>query len=87
MKSIKIIQLSNKRGDDMAKYELFINHESNVFEIHDECCQSEEHLKHSSIELIDTIETDMDIHEAFKRYLMAYPQRKVIISECCRRHK
>ena len=67
----------------MHKYELYFNKELEVFVIYDEGCS--EIGNNPNLELVDSIETETSIHGAFKRYILAYPQRKVVIADCCKR--
>ncbi len=73
------------KGVIMAVYKLYHNKKTDVFEIHDNACEKKQ-LDESFV-LVDKIETDMTIKEAFQRYFLTYPQRHVVIADCCKRKK
>lgn len=71
----------------MPVYELYVNEETNVFEVRDESCPKNKDNSNKAIKFVDRLEDDITIEEAHRRYYLTYPQRKVIISDCCKRKK
>ncbi len=69
----------------MSVYELYVNEATEVFEIRDECCTKKQHTSDNKFKLVDRLEDDITIEEAHRRYYLAYPHRKIVISDCCKR--
>ena len=69
----------------MAVYELYLNKDTKIFELHDEHCKrTQKPEKKPNLVLFDTIESNDNIHQVLKRYLMAYPQRHIVLADCCK---
>ncbi len=69
----------------MPVYELYVNEETDEFEVRDESCPKSKNKSEKSLKLIDRLDADITIEEAYKRYYLAYPHRKVVIADCCKR--
>lgn len=71
----------------MYTYELYLNKDTNVFELHDDHCRrSQKPEKKPNLVLFDTYESNENIHKVLQHYLMKYPQRHIVLADCCKDH-